>query len=110
MPRALPAAASSAAFTASGRKHKLAPPELNVPMRIGELEIEADCLWREQRLIVELDHRSTHARRKDFDKDRRRDRIVQAAGWRLVRVTDTDLHGDEANLAADLTALLGVAV
>jgi hypothetical protein len=91
------------------RKHGFPPPELNVPMRLGELEIEADCYWAEHRLIVELDHRSTHARRKDFAKDRRRDRAATTAGIRIVRVADEDRAG-EAGLAADLATLLAVAV
>ena len=45
------------------RKRALPMPELNVHMRVGELEIEADCYWREQGLIVEIDDRGTHARR-----------------------------------------------
>jgi len=86
------------------RKHKLPAPQLNVHLRIGELDIEADCYWPKQRLIVELDHRSTHARRQDFESDRRRDRKAQAARIRIVRVTDDDL-ADEAGLAADFTRL-----
>ena len=60
------------------RKNGLPLPELNVYMRIGELEIEADCVWGEHRLIAELDHRGTHANRKAFESDRRRDRTLQA--------------------------------
>jgi very-short-patch-repair endonuclease len=33
-------------------------PELNVETRIGGRKIEADCVWREQKLIVELDGRN----------------------------------------------------
>ena len=35
---------------------------------------------------------------------------LQVAGFRIVRVTHTDLTRDEASLAADLTRLLGVVV
>jgi very-short-patch-repair endonuclease/predicted transcriptional regulator of viral defense system len=90
-------------FEAFRRRHGLPAPELNVPMQLGDLEFEADCYWRNKRLIVELDHRSTHARRQDFAKDRRRDRVVLAAGIRTVRVAAGDLT---AELAADLTSLL----
>jgi hypothetical protein len=86
-------------------RHGLPGPELKVPMRLGELEIEADCWWRDRRLIVELDHRSTHTRRKDFETDRRRDRAALVAGVRIVRVADEDKR-DEPRLAAELAALL----
>ena len=74
-------------------------------MRIGELEIEADCVWREHRLIAELDHRGTHADRKAFESDRRRDRTLQAFRWRAVRITEPY----DAGLHADVTALLAAA-
>ena len=70
--------------------------------------IEADCVWPDKRLIVELDGRTTHARKAAFKRDRRRDRALAAAGWRCVRVTWQDLHEDVAALAADLMTLLGV--
>jgi very-short-patch-repair endonuclease len=92
-------------FLAFLRRHKLPLPRLNVHVRVGDLDIEADCYWPDQRLIVELDHRSTHARRESFEADRKRDRVAQAAGFRAVRVSDHDL-ADEPALVADFTALL----
>jgi very-short-patch-repair endonuclease len=91
------------------RRHKLPPPKLNARLRIEGTDIEADCWWPAQRLIVELDDRSTHARRQDFERDRRRDRKAQAAGLRIVRVTNEDL-ADEAALAQDFSRLFAAAV
>jgi predicted transcriptional regulator of viral defense system len=88
------------------RKHSFPLPELNVYMRIGDLEIEADCVWREHRLIAELDHRGTHADRRSFESDRRRDRRLQAVGWRAIRMTEPY----DASLHADLTALFAAAL
>ena len=48
---------------------------------------EVDCVWREQRLAVELDGRSYHDTLQAYERDRERDRLLQAAGWRPVRVT-----------------------
>ena len=67
---------------------------------------EVDCVWREQRLIVELDGHATHATREGFERDRARDRRLQAAGWRVVRITWRQLHDDPHAVAADLAALL----
>ena len=41
-----------------------------------------------------------------FDTDRRRDRMLQARGWRTVRVTWRQLEEDAHDLEADLRALL----
>jgi very-short-patch-repair endonuclease len=57
-------------------------------------------------LIVELDGRAAHATRSRFDDDRERDRILSAAGWRVIRVTWRHLGEDPRALAADLRALL----
>jgi very-short-patch-repair endonuclease len=88
------------------RRRGLPLPESNVQMQIGDLLLEPDFVWRAARVIVEIDDRSTHARRQDFESDRRRDRAVQAAGWRPIRITEPY----DAGLAADLTRLLAVVV
>ncbi len=84
-------------------RHRIARPELNV--RIGTSEV--DMLWREARLVLELDGYETHRTRAAFERDRARDRALAAAGLRVVRVTWRQLVGDEDRLAADLRALVG---
>ena len=68
--------------------------------------LEVDCLWREQRLVLELDGRDFHATRAAFERDRERDRILQVAGWRPVRITWRQLHRSPGRLARDLQRLL----
>ena len=68
--------------------------------------VEADCLWREQCLIVELDGRATHATRRAFETDRARDRRLTAAGWRVIRITWRQLAGEPQAIARDLRAAL----
>jgi REase_MTES_1575/Transcriptional regulator, AbiEi antitoxin len=70
--------------------------------------IEVDCVWRDQRLIVELDSRTHHDTAHAFEADRARDRRLEAAGWRVVRITWRQLHDTPAELEADLRALLGL--
>ena len=53
--------------------------------------IEVDCAWPDKRLAVELDSYEYHRSRAAFERDRRRDRILVAAGWRGLRVTWRDL-------------------
>jgi hypothetical protein len=81
-------------------------PQVNAALWLRERWIEADCLWRPQRLVVELDGHATHRTAAAYEGDRRRDRALSAAGWRVVRVTWRQLHGEPEALAADLRTLL----
>src|SRR5206468_4058016 len=65
--------------------HGLPRPEVNVDLHLPDRWIQPDFLWRDQRLIVELDGRETHGTRAAFEHDRERDRILQAHGWRVIR-------------------------
>lgn len=84
-------------------KHGLPRPRVNATIET----FEVDFAWPKTRLIAELDGHAFHAHRHAFERDRLRDRALQAAGWRVVRVTWRQLHGDANSLAADLNRLLG---
>jgi hypothetical protein len=86
--------------------HDLPRPAVNGDLHLAGRWIQPDFLWREQRLIVELDGHETHRTRAAFERDRERDRILQAAGWRVVRITWRQLHEDPDAIAADLLRLL----
>lgn len=85
----------------------LPQPETNVTLELNGTTFEIDCLWREQRIALELDSRSAHDTATAFEGDRKRDRALSVAGWRPIRVTWRQLHGDRDELEADLRALLG---
>jgi very-short-patch-repair endonuclease len=68
--------------------------------------ITPDFTWTDQRLIVELDGFETHGTRAAFERDRARDRALQAAGWRVVRITWRQLQDAPEEIAAELRALL----
>jgi very-short-patch-repair endonuclease len=48
---------------------------------------EVDAVWRDARLVMELDGRDAHGTALAFERDRERDRVLQVAGWRPVRIT-----------------------
>jgi hypothetical protein len=81
-------------------------PATNVSMRVGGCWIEADCVWHEERLIAELDGHTTHRTRAAFETDRTRDRMLTAAGWRVIRITWRQLHDDPEGLGRDLRVFL----
>ena len=84
------------------RAHGLPLPQTNVLVH-GFL---CDALWPEHRLVVELDSRAFHSHRRAFDDDRRRDRVLQHHGLRVVRLTKRHLTLEAAATARDLGALL----
>ena len=93
-------------FLAVLDNHGLPRPATNVAMHAGHHFIEPDCVWRRQRLIVELDGHATHGTRMSFEDDRARDRALTAAGWRVIRVTWRQLWDEPELVAADLRASL----
>jgi very-short-patch-repair endonuclease len=82
-------------------------PLFNQELRIRGREIEPDCLWPEQRVILELDGRETHHTAAAFESDRARDRALTAAGWRPIRITWRQLRSERRRLEAELRAILG---
>lgn len=70
-------------YLALVRAAELPPPEVNVTVRGHEI----DFLWREQRLVVEIDGFRFHSSRAAFEHDRRRDAELQSAGLRVLRIT-----------------------
>ncbi|HEV7175129.1 MAG TPA: type IV toxin-antitoxin system AbiEi family antitoxin domain-containing protein [Solirubrobacteraceae bacterium] len=71
------------AFVAFTERFGLPRPEMNA--RIAGYEV--DALFREQRVIVELDGYQFHGTRQAFEKDRERDAATLAAGLVTVRIT-----------------------
>jgi predicted transcriptional regulator of viral defense system len=84
----------------------LPAPRTNVWLEVGGDWIEVDCVWSEQRVIVELDSRAFHQTAAAFERDRRRDRRAQASGWRVIRVTERAMRREERRLRMELTALI----
>lgn len=76
-----------ARLAAASAEAGLPRPECNVILRLGSERFEIDLLWREQRLAIETDGEETHGTAVAFQRDRRRDQVLVAAGYRTARVT-----------------------
>jgi len=61
-------------------RFKLPRPHLNARLQMQGVWVEVDCLWRSERVIVELDGRAAHETYAAFEVDRGRDRRLQAEG------------------------------
>ena len=70
---------------------------------------EVDAFWPAQRLIVEVDGYRYHRTRQAFERDRRKDAALQAAGFRVVRITWNRLTTEPYSVTAQLGALLALA-
>ncbi len=92
-------------FAALLARTDLPRPELNALLDLDGFKVEADCLWREHMVIAELDGGKSHGTRAAFETDRERDRRLQVAGWRVIRITWRQLN-EPAALLEDLHVLL----
>jgi hypothetical protein len=93
-------------FTSFIDANDLPRPERNALVELNGRRIEVDFLWRKARVVVELDGYASHTTRHSFEDDRERDRLLQLAGFRVVRVTWRQLHGGHIALARDLLSLV----
>jgi very-short-patch-repair endonuclease len=87
------------------RAARLPRPETNA--RVAGWEV--DLLWREQRLVVEVDGFAFHSSRHAFERDRRRDGDLVAAGYRVVRFTWRQIVREPEAVIARLAVLLHAA-
>ena len=78
-------------------------PEPNV--RIGRWR--PDMLWREARLVVELDGEGAHHTAAQLAADERRAAELRRRGFTVIRFTWNQVHFDAAAVAADLLTRLG---
>jgi very-short-patch-repair endonuclease len=68
---------------------------------------EADVLWRDQALVVEVDGYAFHSTRAAFERDRRRDAVLKAHGIDVIRVSWTQVTDEPIALVALLAQAYG---
>ncbi|HYF26418.1 MAG TPA: DUF559 domain-containing protein [Baekduia sp.] len=75
------------------------PAPLFNPLVAVEGEVlEVDVAWPGQRLVLEADGRAYHEGVVAELEDARREALLRAAGWRVVRVTWWDVHREPGRL------------
>lgn len=85
------------------RRSSLPKPEVNVVIN-GR---RRDFVWHAARLVVETDGYAYHSSKAAMLRDRRRDRELTAAGWRVARFTYEEVAFEPGRVAEELVALLG---
>jgi very-short-patch-repair endonuclease len=67
---------------------------------------EVDAFWPRHRVVVEVDGYAYHGNRAAFERDRRKDAALVAAGYRVVRITWRQLADEPHAVVALLARLL----
>jgi hypothetical protein len=67
---------------------------------------EVDALWRDGRLVVELDGRAAHEAPAAVARDRQRELALREAGFRVLRYSWQQVTEQPARVAADVWAAL----
>jgi hypothetical protein len=73
-----------------------ARPGCNVWLHLDGERFLVDFLWEKEMVIVETDGRETHETPEAFQSDRRRDQFLAAAGYRVFRITWSQIHSERA--------------
>jgi hypothetical protein len=81
-------------------------PEVNAPLRFGAVTIIPDFLWRDRRLAIEADSRRWHEHSLTREHDADKQAILEAHGYRVVRVTWTQATGSQKQTLARIRAAL----
>jgi very-short-patch-repair endonuclease len=85
-------------FLALIERFRLPPPEVNV--KLGRWTV--DFLWRDRRLVVEIDYWNYHRGSVAFHDDHARDLDLRAAGYAVHRFTDIQLEAEPERVVADV--------
>ena len=81
-------------------------PDVNVPLRVGGETIIPDLLWRDERVAVEADSVTWHDNKLTREHDAHKQAILEAAGWRVVRVTHDQAKRHPGQTLARIRAAL----
>lgn len=87
--------------------HRLPRPACNQRLQVGSRAFEVDFLWRDQRLVVEVDGYASHGTRAAFERDPRRDQALLLAGYRVARFTWDQVEREPEGTASTIARLLG---
>lgn len=79
--------------------------EGNARIRIGRQTLFGDVVFRDHRVVIEVDGWAVHGNRRAFQQDRRRQNLLTLHGWRVIRFTWDDLD-DPAHVLGVVRSML----
>ncbi len=89
-------------FLALVDRAQLPAPRVNTRLH----GFEVDALWPAARLVADVDGHAFHGHRAAFERDRRRDQALAAAGYRVIRVTWRQMEREPLGLVARIAQAL----
>lgn len=87
----------------------LPAPRSNVKLNLDGYRVEVDLLWEKQRLAIETDGEETHGTPMAFQRDRKRDQVLVAAGYRTARVTWNQVRDEPTAVVNRISRMLKAA-
>jgi Protein of unknown function (DUF559)/Transcriptional regulator, AbiEi antitoxin/AbiEi antitoxin C-terminal domain len=84
-------------------------PLCNETLQLEDERLMVDFLWRSQRVVVETDGAATHQTPVAFQRDRHRDQLLIAAGYRVPRVTWDQMQAELDEVVARVARTLVLA-
>jgi hypothetical protein len=84
-------------------------PEVNPSLRLSAMTIKPDYLWRERRLAIEADGRAWHEHKLVREHDADKQAILEAHGYRVLRITWEQTLRRPAQTLARIRAALDAA-
>ena len=91
-------------FLSLCERHDIPLPEVNVKV----CDFLVDVLWREEKVVVELDGRAAHGGGAAIERDHGRDLALRLAGFNPLRYTWRQVTREAGVVAADLRNALGL--
>lgn len=82
-------------------------PQCNVRLLVDGHRFEIDFLWQVQRLVIETDGQLSHHTTAAFHRDRFRDQVLAAAGYRTARVTWDQMEAEPQAVISRIRRMLG---
>jgi very-short-patch-repair endonuclease len=84
----------------------LPSPRCNVNLQVYGHWLEVDMLWEKQRLAIETDGEETHATPAAFQRDRWRDQLLVASGYRTARITWLQVRDEPTAVVSRIARML----
>ncbi len=84
-------------------------PEINAPLRLDGRTIIPDLLWRTPRVAIEADSERWHEHKLTRENDADKQAILEARGWRVLRIDEQQLRSHPQQTLARIRAALAQA-
>ena len=83
---------------------------VNRPLYLGSFVVYPDVVFRQLKLVVEIDGRGVHSDSEVFESDRQRQNALVLRGWRVLRVTWRMIQDEPVQVMAMVREAIAISV